>query len=148
MGELVNHVEHAVLPPIMGAILDKVVGPDVIAVLWPQSDARSVIKPQPPAFRLLLGNLQPLTPPDPLDPLVIDQPARIPQQRCDLAVAVTAIETGEFDNVGSQPLFVFTAPRCLALCRAMLAERRASATLGDMQFMSDMLDTGSATRGA
>jgi hypothetical protein len=30
----------------------------------------------------------------------------------------------------------------------MLAERRAGATLGDMQVMSDMLDTGAATRGA
>jgi hypothetical protein len=30
----------------------------------------------------------------------------------------------------------------------MLAERRASATLGDMQVMSNMLDTGAATRGA
>jgi hypothetical protein len=30
----------------------------------------------------------------------------------------------------------------------MLPERRASAALGDMQVMSDMLDTGAATRGA
>jgi hypothetical protein len=30
----------------------------------------------------------------------------------------------------------------------MLSERRTSATLGDMQVMSDMLDTGAATRGA
>jgi hypothetical protein len=30
----------------------------------------------------------------------------------------------------------------------MLTERRAGATLGDTQFMSDMLDASSATRGA
>jgi hypothetical protein len=30
----------------------------------------------------------------------------------------------------------------------MLPERRAGATLGDIQMMSDMLDTGTATRGA
>ena len=132
----------------MGAILDKVVGPDVIAVFWPQSDARSGFEPKPPAFGRFPWNLQPLAQPDPLNPFVIDQPACMPQQRCNLAVAVTAIETGEFDDVGGQSFFVFTAPRCLALCRAMLAECRASATLGDMQFMSDMLDTGSATRGA
>jgi hypothetical protein len=30
----------------------------------------------------------------------------------------------------------------------MLPERRTSAALGDMQVMSDMLDTGAATRGA
>ncbi len=30
--------------------------------------------------------------------------------------------------------------------RAMLPERRAGTTLGDMEFMSHILDTGSATR--
>ncbi len=91
---------------------------------------------------------QPLAPPEALDPLVIDLPPRPAQELRDLAVAVAAIETGEFDDVGGQPLFVFTAPRHLALCRAMLPERRASATLGDMQVMSDMLDTGTPARGA
>ena len=148
MRELVDHVEHAILLPVMGSILDEVIRPDVIAVLRSQSDARSVIEPQPPPFRLPPWNLQPLTPPDPFDPLVIDQPARIPQQRRNLAVAVAAIETSEFNDVGGQPLLVFRAPRHLALRRAMLSERRTSATLGDMQVMSDMLDTGAATRGA
>ena len=120
----------------------------MIAMLGPQPDARSVVEPQPPTLRLLAWNLQPLAQPDPFDPLVIDEPARVPQQCRDLAVAVAAIETSEFDDVGGQPLFVFTAPRYPALCRAMLAERHTSATLGDMQFMSNMLDTGTATRGA
>ena len=148
MGELVDDVQHPVLPPVMGAVLDKVVGPDVIAVLWPQPDARSVIEPQPPAFRLPPWNLQPLAPTDPFDPLTIDQPARIPQQRRDLAVAVAAIETGEFDDVGGQPLFV-VAPRWrLALRRTMLSERRTCATLGDVKFTSNMLDTEPSARGA
>ena len=132
----------------MGPVFYEVVGPNVIPVLGPKPDARSIIEPKPAALGLLLGNLQPLAQPDPFDPLVIDQPARIPQQCRDLAVAVTAIEAGAFNNIGGQPLFVFTAPWGPALCRAMLSERRASATLGDMQFMSDMLDTGTATRGA
>ena len=138
MGELVDHVEHAVLPSVMGAVLDKVVGPDVIAVRRPKTDARSVIEPQPPALGLFGGNLQTLAPPDPLDPLVIDLPPRPAQELRDLAIAIAAIETGEFNDVGGQPLFVFRAPRHLALRRAMLAERRASAALGDMQVMADM----------
>jgi hypothetical protein len=148
MGELVDDVQHPVLPPVMGAVLDKVVGPDVIAVLWPQPDARSVIEPQPPAFRLPPWNLQPLAPPEALDPLVIDLPPRPAQELRDLAIAVPAVLPGQGDDVGSQPLLVFRAPRDLALCRAMLAERRASATLGDMQVMSDMLDTGTPACGA
>ena len=69
----------------MGAILEKVIGPDVVAALRPQPDAGTVRQPEPPAFGLLAGNLEPLTPPDALDPLVVDQPAGPAQQRRDLA---------------------------------------------------------------
>jgi len=55
---------------------------------------------------------------------------------------------GKFDDVGGEPLFVCTAPRYLALRRAVLPERRTGATLGDMHGFSDLLDTGAATRGA
>src|SRR5262249_24491927 len=35
MGELVEHVEHPILASVMGAVLDEVVGPDMIALLTP-----------------------------------------------------------------------------------------------------------------
>jgi hypothetical protein len=41
-------------------VLDKVVGPDMIALLRPQPNARSVGQPEPAALGLLMGNLQPL----------------------------------------------------------------------------------------
>jgi len=37
MAEFVEHVEHPILASIVGAVLDKVVGPDMIAVLGPQA---------------------------------------------------------------------------------------------------------------
>ena len=37
--ELVDHIEHAELPPVTGAILDKIVGPDMVRVLRSQTDA-------------------------------------------------------------------------------------------------------------
>jgi len=55
---------------------------------------------------------------------------------------------GQCDGVGGEPLFVFTAPRYLALRRAVLPERRTGAALGDMHDFSYLLDTGAATRGA
>jgi hypothetical protein len=97
---------------------------------------------------LLLWDLQPLAPPDPLDPLVVDQPAGPAQQRGDLAIAVAPILASQLDDVGGQPLFVVPAPRDLALRGAMLAERRTGAALGDRQLLSHMLDAGAATRGA
>jgi hypothetical protein len=65
-------VEHPILASIVGAILDEVVGPDMIALLRPQPNARSVGQPEPAALGLLMGDLQPLALPDTLDPLVVD----------------------------------------------------------------------------
>src|SRR5215510_11318454 len=76
VGKLVNDIEHPISASIVGVILDKVVGPDVIAVLRPQPDARSVGQPEPAALGLFIGDLQPLASPDAFDPLVVTiQPA-------------------------------------------------------------------------
>src|SRR5262249_20134571 len=99
MAELVEHVKHPVLASLVGAVLDKVVGPDMIALLRPQPNARSVGQPEPAALGLLMGNLQPLTLPDTLDPLVVDCPARLAQQRGDLAIAIAAVLAGKLDNI-------------------------------------------------
>ena len=148
MGELVDDVEHADSASIMGAILDEVIGPHVIAVLGPQPDAGAVIQPETAALRLPGGYLQPLASPDPLDPFGIDEPAGPAQQLGDLAIAIAAIMPGQLDGVGRQPLFIVAAVWDPALRRAMLAKRRTGATLGDGQLPSNMLDAGAATRGA
>jgi hypothetical protein len=145
--ELVEHVEHPVLASIVGAILDEVIGPDMVALLRPQPDARSGGQPEPAALGLLMGNLQPLALPDTLDPLVVDCPARLAQELGDLAIAIAAVLPSKLDNIGGETLLVSTTARDLALRRAMLPERRTGATLGDMQLRSDLLDAGTATRG-
>ena len=78
-----------------------------------------------------MRNLQPLAPPDPLDPLVVDHPAGLLQQRRDAAIAIAAILRGQRDDVGGEPRFVVRALRDLALRRAMLAERRTGPSFGD-----------------
>ncbi len=132
----------------MGAVLDEVVGPDMIAVLGPEPDTGAVVQPETTALRLPCRNLQPLASPDPLDPLVVDEPTGPAQQLGDLAIAIAAIEPGQLDDVGGQPLFIIPALRGLALRRAMLAERLTGAALGDGQLPSNMLNAGAATRGA
>jgi hypothetical protein len=110
--------------------------------------ARSVGQPESAALGLLRWDLQPLASPDTLDPLVVNYPARLPQQFGDLAIAVAAVLLGKLDNIGRETLLVVTTTRDLALWRAMLPERRTGATLGDMQLRSDLLNAGAATRGA
>jgi hypothetical protein len=101
-----------------------------------------------PRLGCLWGTLEPLTLPDTLDPLVVDYPARLAQELGDLAIAIAAVLPGKLDNIGRETLLVVTAARDLALRRAMLPERRTGATLGDMQLRSDLLNAGTATRGA
>ena len=121
----------------------------MVGTLGPQPEAGPVRQPEPATLGLLLGDLQPLAAPDPLHPLVVDHPARRgPQQLRDLAVAIAAILAREFDDVGREPFLVVPAPRKLALRRAMLAERGAGAALGYPELVSDVLDAGTATRGA
>ena len=97
---------------------------------------------------MFVGDFEPLASPDPLDPFVVDEPAGLLEQPGDLAIAVAAVLSGQRDGIGGEPLFVITAPRYLALGRAVLPERRTGAALGDMHDLSDLLDTGAATRGA
>jgi hypothetical protein len=132
MGELVKHVEHPVPASIVGAVLDEVIGLDMVALLRPQPDARSVGQLEPAALGLLMGDLQPFALPDTLDPLVVDCPARLAQECGDLAIAMAAVLPGKLDNIGGETLLVLTTARDLALRRAMLPEPRTGATLGDM----------------
>src|SRR5207244_3797240 len=108
MGELVEHVEHPILASIVGAVLDKVVGPDMIAVLRPQPNGRSVGQPGPGALGLPVGNLQPLTLPDTLGPLGVDYPARLAEEAGHLAIAKAAVLPGKLDNIGCETLLVVT----------------------------------------
>src|SRR5262245_64774397 len=57
VGKLVNDIEHPISASIVGAVLDKVVGPDVIAVLRPEPDERSVGEPEPASFGMCIGDL-------------------------------------------------------------------------------------------
>src|SRR5215207_1103882 len=59
-GELVDYIEHAEAPSVVGAILDKVVGPDMVGMFRAKPDAGVLVAPQPTAPGLLVGNLQPL----------------------------------------------------------------------------------------
>ena len=133
----------------MRAIFDEVVRPHVIAMFRPEPDARAISQPKPAALGLFGGNLQPLSSPDPLDPLVVDDPSRRrPQQLRDLAVAVAAVLPGQFDDIGDQPLLVVTTVgrfRCVERC---CPSARTRTTLGYLEFAPNVLDHGTPARGA
>lgn len=117
-------------------------------ILGAQPDARSVIEPETAAFRLLLRHLEPLAPPDTLDPLAVHMPAGIAQQGRHPAIAETAILPGESDDVLGESCFVVRPAGHLALCRSMLPGHVAHSPLGDSHHPSDVIDTAPSARGA
>ena len=115
----------------------------------PKPGAGPIARPDPAPLRLPGRDLQTLLPPDPLHPLVVDHPARrAAQEGSHLPVAQPAMLPDERNQIIRQPLLIFPAPRDLALCRPVLAERRTGPALGDRQSLPDVRDARPAPRGA
>ncbi len=92
--------------------------------------------------------LQPLEPPQALDPLVVDLPAGIPQQSRDTPIAIATILARQLDHVGDKPFLVCAASWHVALGRAILTQNTTGTTLGDPELITDMVDTLATARGA
>jgi hypothetical protein len=76
----------------MRPAFDEVVRPDMVGPTGAKPDAGAVVQPQPAALGLLLGDLQPLPPPDPLHALGIHQRKR--QREATLLRLVKLAELG------------------------------------------------------
>ena len=94
----------------MGPVMHEVIGPDVVGPFGAQPHTRTVIEPQPAPLRLFVRPLQPLAPPQALDPLVVDLPAGVAWQGSDSPIAVTAILSGQLDHVRDQATLVVPPP--------------------------------------
>ena len=68
-----------------------------------------------PRFALLLWDLQPLPPPDALDPLGVHVPTFGPEQGSDPPIAISAILAGQADDRGRECLFIIPTTGSLAL---------------------------------
>ena len=109
----------------MGLRFDEVVAPHMIAMLRPQTDAGSVVEPQPAARSLFPGYFQPLTAPDPLDPITAHLPAGVGKQRCDPAITVSSVLGCERDNRSCQCILINPDDGGVSLCPAGLADNPA-----------------------
>jgi hypothetical protein len=98
---------------------------------------------------LFRRDLEPLPPPDPLDPLVVNDPARgRTQHLCDLPIAKAAVPASRLDDVGGQPFLIVWPPRNTLLGGPMLSKHPADPALRQPQLASNMVDAGAAARGA
>ena len=67
----------------------------MVWTFWPQTEAGPIIEPEPASLRLLLRNLQPLLPRNPLDPLHVHNPACGSQQGHDPPMTIVVSSARE-----------------------------------------------------
>jgi hypothetical protein len=119
----------------------------MVRTLRPQPGAGHFVHPQSPPLRLLRRNLEPLPPPDPLDPLEIGPP----RQRLSAALRSAAKHSGHIEARArryrpSEP--PVPGSRRLGLGRAMLSEHTSGETFANSELLPDALNAGPATGGA
>ncbi len=61
--KLIQDVEGSEHAPIVGSMMNKIIGPDVVHIACPQADTRAIIEPQAAFLRLFLWDLKPLPSP-------------------------------------------------------------------------------------
>lgn len=132
----------------MCSIFDKIVRPDVVGIFGTQANAGSLVEPKTPTFGLFGRYFQPLTPPDPSDPLGIHSPALVSQHRRDPAIAIATVLDSKCRNVRGQYRLIIGSGWLLALRGAMLAKNSASKSLRDAVLGNDMIHAGTTTCGA
>ena len=120
----------------------------MIDVLRPETNARSVIEPEPTSHWLFHGNLEPLTKPQTFDLFVVHVPSRIYQHACDPTINVTPILTGPFDHVLNQTLLIGSALRKIAVRRAMPLQDPAGAAFGNTEPTPHQVDAVASPLGA
>mgnify|MGYP007037816413 CR=1 FL=1 len=97
---------------------------------------------------MFLGNFQPLTPPDAVDPLLVHMPAVSPEQGGDATIAIATELFSESDDRFGQRLLALSAVRLLALGRPVLTERLAGAAFRYAKPFNDPVNTRPAARRA
>jgi hypothetical protein len=101
---------------VISSVVHKVIRPNVVPILRLQTNARTVVQPEPSFLRLFHWYFEPLMSPQAFDTLVVDLPSGVSEQSCDPTVAVTTILARQFDHVGHQAVFISAANWQPPLC--------------------------------
>ena len=138
--KLINDIQPAKDASVVGAILNKIIGPNVVWPLRPQSHAGPVGQPKPTLLWLFLWDFQPLPSPDSFYALMIYVPSAVVQHARNHAIAVSPELFCQHDNILGQPFFIKQAAGHFALRRTMLAECAANPALRYAEDLPHMID--------
>src|SRR4051794_37784321 len=132
----------------MGVALHKVKAPDVVGPLRAETNAGAVVEPQPTAWPMLLGHLEPLATPDALNPVLAHTPACDLQQSGDATVAIAPILRGKGHDGSGECIFVSPHRGHVALGPTGLADQAAGVALREAVLVTDALHGLTASLGA
>ena len=124
----------------MGLAQHKVEAPDVIAMERPQPYAGAIVQPETAAWSMLLRDPQPLTTPDPLNPVLAHPPSSCLQQRGDAAVAVASVLGRHGDDGAGQRILVSRYRGHVALRAPVLADDPTGVALRKVVLLLDRID--------
>src|SRR3954471_20631220 len=120
--------------------LGKVEAPDMVGSFRSEPDARAVVEPQPGAWLVFLGNLQPLATPDALHPILAHMPARDLEQGGDPPVAVAAILGSKGHDGSGKRVLVSSDSGNVPLRPSRLADDPAGLALREAVLLPDTSD--------
>ena len=132
---------------VVGSVMDKIIGPDMVAVLWPQPYAGSVRSTRDALSSLFHWYFQPLSPPQAFNALVIDlQPASLSKAAIRRYpyrpyCRTSSIMSATRRSSSSRPR---GRRRCVDRC---WPSTRTDTTFRQVQFATDMINADTATSG-
>ena len=106
---------------------DKIIAPDVVPMLRPQSHTGAAVQPEPSSGPLLLRHFQTFPPPDSLHPILPHRPARALQQRRDSSIAVPPVLRRQSHHRSCQLILVQPIHRPVSLRSPPLPQQPAGA---------------------
>ena len=112
--------------------------PDVVLVLRAQPDNGAVFVVETFALLMAFRELQTLLSPEPLDLLVIDDPAFKPEQFGNFTIAVTAILLGQSYHCQAYSFIIIWFAGFVSLCGSRHADRSTGAPLGCIEPLAHM----------
>ncbi|PUB14862.1 hypothetical protein DFP92_10585 [Yoonia sediminilitoris] len=103
--------------------------------------------PEPSLLRLLHWHFKPLSPPDPFNTLIVDQPACFPQQRRNPTIAIATKVAVQLDHVGDQSILITSTNRQTPLCGSVLPQDTTNPPFRQPDVTADVVDAGTTARG-
>ena len=88
------------------SVVNKVDGPDVVRIVWPEPDDGRIVMVEALALLVPVRQRQALFAPEALNPLMIDPSAFHAEQLADLAVPVPSVPLGEPDQGKTQIIVI------------------------------------------